>query len=280
MALSADRKAPMRGDDAINTREHLPVAAATIIYNGGMVAVNLSGYAVPASADPTLVVIGVAQATVDNSAGSAGALSVPVRRGVFGMVNGGTTDALSAADVGRPCYASDDQTVNRTRAGARPLAGIVHSIENSVVYVRMGSTHDAANEDILTLAAADLRLLQNTFVAMDTNAKAAAASAAGQDCIGVLLNAPNTGEIAIVRRRGYAKVTASASINPGVPLATTAAGLSKSAVTGRTDTSDAGAANDPALGSFVLGRAETAGTNGALHTIYVERLGEIPQTAQ
>ena len=50
-----------------------PVAATTHIYVGSLVAVNGSGYVVPASADSSLAVIGVAEEEKDNSGGSAGA---------------------------------------------------------------------------------------------------------------------------------------------------------------------------------------------------------------
>lgn len=101
------------------------VAAATKIYANSIVAKNSSGYAVPASADPSQVIIGRALNAVDNSAGAAGDLYVQVEQGAFDYNMGAAADALTNADIGSLVFASDDNTVTKTNGGGlRPIAGV------------------------------------------------------------------------------------------------------------------------------------------------------------
>jgi len=147
----------------------VPMAAATTIYIGSLVCLNAAGYAVPASADNTLVAIGIADkvqpsafvggipgTSVVNS-GAAGALTVNVLRGVFKLENG---DTIAQVNVGQKCYAMDDQTVAKAdSAGTRPVAGYI---------VQVDSATDAASNSgagvwvaVGALAPADLQLLSN-----------------------------------------------------------------------------------------------------------------------
>jgi hypothetical protein len=95
-----------------------PVKAATKIYNGTLVCVDSTGYAIPAADTSGNVFVGVACEHADNSAGAAGAISVQVRRrGVFEFAAAG----LAIANTGADLYAADDQTVqlvaNNVRVG-------------------------------------------------------------------------------------------------------------------------------------------------------------------
>ena len=86
-----ERNTGMRLGDSVS----IPVAAATTIEVGNMVAINSNGYAVHASG--ALVVGGVADETVDNSQGNNGDVNVIVRRNLaFLFDNDGsvTTRAL------------------------------------------------------------------------------------------------------------------------------------------------------------------------------------------
>jgi hypothetical protein len=83
--------------------------------------------------------------------------------------------------------------------------------------------------DLSLKAAADLRTNQYNFVKLDANGNVVLASAAGEKVLGVLQNKPNTGETAVVRVIGVSKVVASAAIAAGDYIATTAAGLGKTA---------------------------------------------------
>lgn len=102
-ALAADRKTPLRSGEF----RLVPVAAATVIYAGAMVARDSSGNAVPAADTAGLVVLGRAEARADNSLGAAGDVSVTIREGVFAYAHSG----LTLANVGKPVFALDDQTV-------------------------------------------------------------------------------------------------------------------------------------------------------------------------
>jgi len=102
-ALSANKNV---SPSTVNLRL-VPVAASTHIYQGALVCVNSSGYAVPAANTANYRFVGVAIHEVNNT-GANGASSVSVRTaGEITIVSSG----LTQADVGKPVYASDDQTV-------------------------------------------------------------------------------------------------------------------------------------------------------------------------
>ena len=141
-ALTKARLVPVKGESEGLTRL-VPVAASTTIYNGALVMLNSSGYATPAAAAGTnnaLVVAGIAEETVDNSAGSAGDLYVRVKAcssdTAFGFNNHGSA-TCTIADVGKLAHASDDNTVANAASGTtRPLVGHIHSIDDDgLVYV-------------------------------------------------------------------------------------------------------------------------------------------------
>lgn len=107
------------------------VAAHAKIFGGAMVAVNTGGFAVPASADPTLVIVGRCELQSLNLTSTDGPMFVRVRVGDFKYNNGSGLDALGPGDVGAVVYASDDNTVNKTNGGGgvRPPAGVMVSYE-------------------------------------------------------------------------------------------------------------------------------------------------------
>ena len=82
----------------------LPVAAGEVIREATMVAVNEDGYAVTASKTEDLTVAGCAMAFTDNTSGSAGAVSVPVRRAAFVWANDGS---IQKTDLLKDAYVSD-----------------------------------------------------------------------------------------------------------------------------------------------------------------------------
>ncbi|MBI5770860.1 MAG: hypothetical protein HZA93_23990 [Verrucomicrobia bacterium] len=105
-AATAARNTDRRPGNTVN----LPVAAATTIYKGTLVAKDANGRAVPASDTAGLRTIGLATETVDNSAGAAGALTIDVELGVFKFANS-ATNAIDQNDVGKMAEIEDDQTV-------------------------------------------------------------------------------------------------------------------------------------------------------------------------
>ncbi len=125
VALTADRNTRLRlGDSRVE-----PVAAAVKIFGGSLVMRNAAGYLTKGATATGCVGVGRAEALVDNTAGAAGALSVEYRLGSFLFANL-AGDLVTIADVGRPCFIADDQTVARTDATAtRSRAGIVDAVE-------------------------------------------------------------------------------------------------------------------------------------------------------
>ncbi len=81
----------------VGTVSEVSLAASTTIYKGAGVCTNAAGFAVPASDTAALVTIGVAEETVDNSAGSAGDLTCKVRRGAVHLFD--TDSDLGQASV-------------------------------------------------------------------------------------------------------------------------------------------------------------------------------------
>jgi hypothetical protein len=130
-ALTEDRNTPRREGDEY---EH-PVAASTVIYAGSLVALDASRNAVPGATATGLVAAGRAEERVDNSAGTTGAKTVRVRKGVFRFANDGT---VSRADIGSTAYIVDDQTVaNNDGTGTRSAAGVIEDVDADGVWVRI-----------------------------------------------------------------------------------------------------------------------------------------------
>ena len=86
-----------------------PVAAASRIFSGSMVALNATGYAIKAAPTATRV-RGVALAEADNTSGAAGDQGVDIERGPFLFANSGT-NAVTRAHIGTNVYVVDDNTV-------------------------------------------------------------------------------------------------------------------------------------------------------------------------
>jgi hypothetical protein len=103
-----------------------PVDASVKLFGGGMVAFSAAGNARPAANGTTSRCMGIAMNTVDNTAGIAGAQTVLVRRSCFAFA---TTD-VTVADLGKDCWAVDDQTVTKTLPGSNPAkAGVIVLVE-------------------------------------------------------------------------------------------------------------------------------------------------------
>jgi hypothetical protein len=255
-----------------------PVAASTIILMGVMVAVNQSGYLVEASADPSLRVIGRSEEYVDNSAGAAGAKTCKVKRGVFGWTNSATTQALSDLHVGRPCYAVDNQTVAlRNPTGEYPYAGRVYDVDSDgLVYVETGGTppDDPSADDVFLLAGGDLSTTgQGRFVALNSSGAVVLAATAGMAALGVLVNAPASGAVAIVRRRGRIRAVFEEAVTEGVHVAVAVTtGRAKICVAGTVSGSNV-------VGSYSMGQCIEESTGaGDLALIDVQPAGVIPTT--
>jgi hypothetical protein len=134
-ALTTDRNTPAYSGGFHSMERNL--AASTTVFAGSMVAQNAAGDAVPAAATNTLTVLGRAANRASTVAGSTQMGSVVrIERGVFRFANSASSDAITIADYGKPCYAVDDQTVAKTNgSGARPQAGIIRDVDAQGVWV-------------------------------------------------------------------------------------------------------------------------------------------------
>lgn len=100
----------------------LPVKADAVIYKGALVAVDSTGYLVPASSATGLRAAGRAEESADNTGGASGAKRVRVARGVFPANNATASDAVTQAALLSTVYFLDDNTLTVTATG-RSAAG-------------------------------------------------------------------------------------------------------------------------------------------------------------
>lgn len=137
--LTGDRKFTDRGYGDRN----FPVAAGTTIWANALVAIavatGLLKRAGGASGLPTDVVVGWARFRADNAGGGASAISCEVQSDTIRpMFNSGGGDTITLADVGKTCYAVDDQTVALTDGtGTRAPAGLIHNVTELGVWLRI-----------------------------------------------------------------------------------------------------------------------------------------------
>jgi hypothetical protein len=116
-------------------RRLLPVAANATIYQGAQVMLQ-AGFAAPGAAALNCLGMGMADETVSNAGGAAGAVSIEVKTGVFCFANS-AADPVPASQIGANCYIVDDQTVAATNgANTRSVAGEVFNVDSSGVWVR------------------------------------------------------------------------------------------------------------------------------------------------
>lgn len=112
------------------------VATATTIFAGAIVLRNASGWLTKGQTATALVGVGRAEERVVN-AGANGAKSLKYRPGVFRFANSASADEITAADIGKPAFAVDDQTVAKTSGtNTRSVAGFVDAVDDLGVWVR------------------------------------------------------------------------------------------------------------------------------------------------
>ena len=160
----------------------LTVKAATTIYAGALVAVDATGYAVPASDTAGLKVLGRAEH------GAAAGEPLLVKRGTF-LFGNKSGDLLTAAHIGGYCYVADDETVQATANNNAIIAGVVRGVVTDGVYVDTawyvdGAAAAAAGETAGETAgaaaiAADLADGSSTIKAAATTIAGLAVAAAG-----------------------------------------------------------------------------------------------------
>lgn len=131
-ALTAERDTASRAGQTFE----LGVAASVEIYKGALVAVDASGYATPGATATTIVGLGRAEETKDNTTGSNGDLNVRISRGIFRYANSADADLIANDDIGKLCYIVDDATVALTNGSdTRSPAGRIFGVDSSGVWV-------------------------------------------------------------------------------------------------------------------------------------------------
>lgn len=109
--------------------EEIGVVASDIIYEGAAVGLN-SASGRPLSAGD--VFLGFAETTVDNSAGSAGDKRVRLR--VRGQIQLAVA-SVANTDIGKPVYASDDDTFVLTQSTNTHIGRVARFISSGVAIV-------------------------------------------------------------------------------------------------------------------------------------------------
>jgi hypothetical protein len=107
MALAKDRNTPIKDGEILV----VGMGATQKVYAGSMAAKNASGYIQPAADVAGLVVVGMADEQVDNSAGANGDLDISIRRKKGFIFKNSTTNAVTIAHLLTDIYVEDDETV-------------------------------------------------------------------------------------------------------------------------------------------------------------------------
>lgn len=265
----------------------VPVAASTRIYQGALVGLDANGRAVAGTSNAAARIIGRAENEANNSSGSAGAINVTIRQGVYYFANSSSTDAIVAADVGRFCYVVDDQTVARSSGnGARLRAGVVIAVSSDDgVAVWIGAPAElSAPTEIEILAGEDLSSYQYSAVKVNSSG-ALVRAGAGEFACGILQNAPASGALGIVRVAGISVMKADGTgVTRGDKVSCAANGLGRSTAaaasgTAHVNTSDAGGATDAVIGAAVIGLALTTAAASANFNVLLTHSGAVATTA-
>lgn len=144
MPLTAPRNVAQLGEESHLSVFKVPIAANVRIFQGSAVVIDNTGFARPARpAVATDRSVGVAEREFNNLGGTAGALQVEARAGVFPFRNATAGDAIAQANVGATVFWLDDDQVALTNGtNTRSAAGVVVSVSegDNLVYVRVSLT--------------------------------------------------------------------------------------------------------------------------------------------
>jgi len=150
MGLVADRNTQMQDADLIA----VPMAANVKLFGGALAAANATGFATPGAVSPALTYLGRVEAFADNTGGADGAKTVMIRRGKAFQFGNAAADAVTQAELGKPCYIYDDGQVAKTSAGGtRSVAGIVLGVDAYGVWVGDAVRVEKSNAAALDFAA-------------------------------------------------------------------------------------------------------------------------------
>lgn len=136
MALSAARDTKERdGYSRFNEHGDVVGADSTQFYKGQMVGINAAGKLVPYTAAAGIKPAGCCLETYLTEGSNT--RKIRFKSGIFKWANAASGDAITAADVGLPAYATDDLTVTDNPAVARSFAGMIYAVDTDGVWVNM-----------------------------------------------------------------------------------------------------------------------------------------------
>lgn len=226
-ALQADGDYPSRG--MILGLGEYPVAATTVIYEGALVCLNSSGYAVPGSTATGLIALGRCREQADNSDGGAGDINVKVEFGIFRWANSTMTDLIDLTCVGSSAYiVYDNQVAKTSGSSTRSLAGPIMDVDSDSVwifcapfmYTKIGIVAANNLSDVSAAATARANLGANKIVV-----SLRATDLVGSDAVLYGLVSPVAGTITNIRAvlKGHALTTGNATLTGkigGTPITT------------------------------------------------------------
>jgi len=133
--------------------------------------------------------------------------------------------------------------------------------------------------EISLMAGADLSASQYRAVKISADDTVVRAAAAGEACIGIVTNNPQSGQVASVAIGGRVKAKAGGAISAGAFVCAAADGRVIAATAAPASEVSVLAAADALVGSFVLGTAMTDAAEDDLVAILWTPQGAIPTTA-
>lgn len=132
MPLAQDRNTP----EMIGASRQGGLAASVQVYAGAIVMRNAAGYLTKGATATGLVGAGRAEERKTGGA-AAGDETLNYKPGVFRFANSTSTDLIGITEIGKVCYAVDDQTVAKTNGtNTRSPAGFVEGVDAQGVWVR------------------------------------------------------------------------------------------------------------------------------------------------
>jgi hypothetical protein len=178
----------------------LACATNCIFYAGALICVNSSGYLVPAADTAGYAVVGRGEKYVDTRLYNAYDKMLRVRRGIFRWEN---ADSIADSDIGKICYVTDDQTVNKTGGGQNIIAGAVVDVDSSGVWVDTGKIGAIGAATPASLAVSGAATVGTTLTV--TGVSTLTAGAIIPEDVAINLDATDE-EVSIVSTTGAAKL--------------------------------------------------------------------------
>lgn len=227
-ALTAPRITPSlaTGKDTWTTH---PCAANKKVYPGAQVGLNASGNLVPATSSPSLKILGVAspkghQLTrsgpaqivlgyIDTTDLADAAVECTVQRCIALMKNEGSS--ITKAEIGKDCFAVDDQTVHKTDGGVAQVTEATVVFDNGSA---TGFTIDSVDGTITVNAATSATATATALASKaNNNVQFAALYTATTNAAKVIVTKKTAGTFTLTKQ-----VSGAADLNP---ITTTTAGV-------------------------------------------------------